>query len=79
MGSKVNYISPSMLFHMYGFEPNTYDITNLPSNTLKNLNFLPLSCILNYFYVYSYETILNVPKDNKGQQCNNLKYLYFKK
>ena len=52
-----------MLFHMYGFEPNTYDITNLPSNTLKNLNFLPLSCILNYFYVYSYETILNVPKD----------------
>ena len=52
-----------MLFHMYGFEPNTYDKINLPSNTLKNLNFLPLSCILNYFYVYSYETILNVPKD----------------
>ena len=52
-----------MLFHMYGFEPNTYDKINLTSNTLKNLNFLPLSCILNYFYVYSYETILNVPKD----------------
>ena len=52
-----------MLFHMYGFEPNTYDKINLTSNTLKNLNFLPLSCVLNYFYVYSYETILNVPKD----------------
>ena len=39
MGSKVNYISPSMLFHMYGFQPNTYDKINLTSNTLKNLNF----------------------------------------